>query len=114
MPSACAPSHPGSLQAFGKFQRIDHFNCAFDIYSQYIHHATPSALMDPEEKLLSDLRAWARAEYGRPAFLARKLGVSPGLLSHWITGRRTPSLHHGLAIQAFLKSQAKHRKKKNS
>jgi hypothetical protein len=32
--------------------------------------------MDPTEKLLCDLQAWARAKYGRPAFLARKLGVS--------------------------------------
>lgn len=72
----------------------------------------PSALMNPEEKLLNDLRAWARAEHGRPALLARKLGVSPGLLSHWLTGRRTPTLHDGLAIQEFLKTEAIRAKKK--
>ena len=70
--------------------------------------------MDLEEKLLSDLKAWARAEYGRPALLARKLGVSRQLVSHWTTRRRTPTLRHGLAIQEFLKRQAKRRKKKDS
>jgi transcriptional regulator with XRE-family HTH domain len=70
--------------------------------------------MDPEEKLLNDFRAWARAEHGRPALLARKLGVSPQLLSHWLTGRRKPTLHDGLAIQEFLKAEAKRRKKKDS
>ena len=74
----------------------------------------PLPLMDLEEKLLSDLRTWARAEYGRPALLARKLGVSRQLVSHWITGRRTPTLHHGLAIQAFLAQEALRAKKKKT
>jgi DNA-binding transcriptional regulator YdaS (Cro superfamily) len=70
--------------------------------------------MDPEEKLLADLETWARAKYGRPAFLARKLGVSKQLVSHWITRRRTPSLHYGFAIQEFLKGEAFRAKKKKS
>jgi transcriptional regulator with XRE-family HTH domain len=70
--------------------------------------------MDPEEKLLSDLLGWARAKYGRPALLARKLGVSKQLVSHWITGRRTPTLHDGLAIQAFLKAEAVRARKRRT
>jgi hypothetical protein len=62
--------------------------------------------MDPEEKLICDLQAWARAKYGRRAFLARKLGVSKQLVSLWITRKRTPRLHHGFALQSFLKEEA--------
>jgi hypothetical protein len=62
--------------------------------------------MDPEEKLICDLQVWARAKYGRRAFLARKLGVSKQLVSFWITRKRTPRLHHGFALQSFLKEEA--------
>lgn len=68
--------------------------------------------MDPVEKLITDLQAWARAEHGRPALLARKLGVSKQLVSHWITRRRTPTLHDGFAIQAFLKEAIRAKKKR--
>jgi len=70
--------------------------------------------MNPEEKLIGDLVTWARARYGRPALLARKLGVSKGLISHWLTGRRSPSLRHGLAIQELLKAEALGAKKKKT
>jgi DNA-binding transcriptional regulator YiaG len=63
-------------------------------------------LMDPEEILIRDLQAWARAKYGRRALLARKLGVSKQLVSAWITRRRMPTLHHGFALQSFLKEEA--------
>jgi hypothetical protein len=62
-------------------------------------------LMNPEEMLIRDLQAWARAKYGRRAFLARKLGVSKQLVSAWITRRRMPTLHHGFALQSFLKEE---------
>jgi hypothetical protein len=62
-------------------------------------------MKNPEEKLIRDLQAWARAKYGRPAFLARKLGVSKQLVSHWMTRKRTPTLHHGFALQRFLKQE---------
>lgn len=62
--------------------------------------------MDPEEKLIRDLQAWAGGKYGRSALLARKLGVSKQLVSHWLTRKRTPTLHHGFAIQTFLKEEA--------
>jgi hypothetical protein len=61
--------------------------------------------VNPEQKLISELVAWARAKYGRPALLARKLGVSKQLVSAWLTGRRTPTLHDGLAIVEFLKAE---------
>jgi transcriptional regulator with XRE-family HTH domain len=60
-------------------------------------------------KLIADLKAWADAEYGRRAELARMLGVSRQFVSDWFAGRRRPSLEHGLQIQAFLKKQRKHR-----
>jgi DNA-binding transcriptional regulator YdaS (Cro superfamily) len=66
----------------------------------------PATLMDPEEVLIRDLQAWACAKYGRRALLARKLGVSKQLVSFWITRKRTPTLHHGFAIQSFLKGEA--------
>jgi transcriptional regulator with XRE-family HTH domain len=62
--------------------------------------------MNPEETIIRDLQAWARAKYKRSALLARKLGVSKQLVSAWLTGKRTPTLHHGLALQKFLKAQA--------
>jgi hypothetical protein len=64
------------------------------------------ALMNPEEKLIRDLQAWARAKYGRRALLARKLGVSKQLVSAWVTRQRMPTLHHGFALQSFLKAEA--------
>ena len=90
-------------------------DCAFAIIEQEVDRFIPHhpGLMHPQEKLLNDLRAWARAEHGRDALLARELGVSPGLLSHWLTGRRTPTLRDGLAIQEFLKAQAMRPRKKN-
>lgn len=66
--------------------------------------------MDPEEKLLNDLQIWARAKYGRLSLLARQLGVSKQLVSHWLNRKRTPTLHHGFAIQSFLQREALHDK----
>ena len=68
-------------------------------------------MMAPEEseKLMADLKAWADAEYGRRAELARMLGVSRQLVSDWLAGRKTPTLDSGLKIQAFLKKQRKRR-----
>ena len=61
------------------------------------------------EKLITDLKAWADAEYGRRAELARMLGVSRQLVSDWFAGRKMPTLDSGLKIQAFLKKQRKRR-----
>jgi len=59
------------------------------------------------EKLISDLRVWADAKYGRRAELARMLGVSRQLVSDWLAGRTTPTLDSGLKLQAFLKKQSR-------
>ncbi|HXM04558.1 MAG TPA: helix-turn-helix transcriptional regulator [Chthoniobacterales bacterium] len=61
------------------------------------------------EKLIAELKAWVDAEYGRQSELARTLGRSPQLISHWLTGRRTPRLDDGLALQAFLAKQRRRR-----
>jgi transcriptional regulator with XRE-family HTH domain len=62
------------------------------------------------EKLIAGLKAWADAEYGRRAELARMLGVSRQLVSDWLAGRKMPTLDAGLRIQAFLK---KHRRSRS-
>jgi predicted transcriptional regulator len=57
------------------------------------------------EKLIAELKAWADAEYGRRAELARMLGVSRQLVTEWFAGRKTPTLDDGLKLQAFLKKR---------
>jgi hypothetical protein len=61
------------------------------------------------EELLSDLREWCSLR-GRQQQLAETLGFKKQLVSHWITGRRIPTLEDGLKIQAFLKKQKSRRK----
>jgi hypothetical protein len=62
---------------------------------------------EPEkpEDLIAELKAWADAEYGRRAELARMLGVSRQLISEWFADppRSVPTWDHGLKIEAFLK-----------
>jgi hypothetical protein len=59
---------------------------------------------DELEELLSNLEEWAgQAEFGAQKKLAEELGVTPGLLNHWITRRRVPNLRYGLKLQTFLK-----------
>ena len=66
--------------------------------------------MDLEEKLLSDLGPGS-SQVRAPALLARKLGASRQLVSHWITRRCTPTLHYGFAIKGFLEEEALRAKK---
>ena len=95
-------------------QLFAHLKDCIRVYTTGIRQAMPAALVDTQEKLLRDLQAWARAKYGRPALLARTLGVSRQLVSHWLTGRRIPTLHHGLAILAFLRQEALRAKRKKT
>jgi plasmid maintenance system antidote protein VapI len=57
------------------------------------------------EKLMGELKAWADAEYGRRADVARMLGVPRQRVTNWISGHGTPTLEQGLRLQAFLKKQ---------
>jgi hypothetical protein len=57
------------------------------------------------EKLMTDFKAWVDAEYGRRAEIARMLGVPRQYVTDWLSGRYTPSLEHGLRLQAFLKKR---------
>lgn len=44
--------------------------------------------------------AIAASKAGGQANLARAVGVSPGLVYQWVTGRRPVASHHCLAIEA--------------
>jgi transcriptional regulator with XRE-family HTH domain len=55
------------------------------------------------EQLLTELKAWANAEYGRRAELARMLGVSRQLVSEWFAGRATPTWDNGMRIEELLR-----------
>jgi transcriptional regulator with XRE-family HTH domain len=65
--------------------------------------------MAPEELdlLMAELKAWCKAKHGRQAELAREIGVTEQLLSNWLARRKTPGLQKYLALQAFLRRQAK-------
>jgi transcriptional regulator with XRE-family HTH domain len=64
------------------------------------------------EQLLTDLKAWADStRFGQQKELAKRLGVSPQQLNHWVTGRRVPTLRDGLKLQAFLQTWRRTRKK---
>jgi len=58
------------------------------------------------ELLLTDLREWCEP-HGRQQQLANALGFKKAVVSHWITGRRKPSLESFFKIQKFLAKQGK-------
>ena len=57
------------------------------------------------EQVIVDLTAWCNVEHGRQTELAKRLGVSKQLVSHWVNRRRTPSLHNFLKVRKFLQRQ---------
>jgi DNA-binding transcriptional regulator YdaS (Cro superfamily) len=59
------------------------------------------------EALLAELKNWCDAKYGRQSEPARILGTYPQTVNDWFTGRKTPTLEQGLAIQEFLEQQKK-------
>ena len=64
-----------------------------------------SVMADPEtERLLSELRDWCKAEYGRQSEIARALGVSRQQVYDWINRRTMPTLEMGFRLQSFLKT----------
>jgi transcriptional regulator with XRE-family HTH domain len=58
------------------------------------------------DQLLADLRKWCEP-HGRQQQLADALGLKKAIVSHWINGRRKPSLDGFFKIQEFLKEQKK-------
>jgi DNA-binding transcriptional regulator YiaG len=64
------------------------------------------------EKLIAELKAWADAEFGRRAEIARMFGVARQRVSDWLAGRRVPTLEQGLQLQTFLKKQGNVSKRK--
>jgi transcriptional regulator with XRE-family HTH domain len=67
--------------------------------------------MPPEEldKLMAELKTWCGEKYGRQAEVASALGVSKGLVTNWLAGRRAPSLKQFFNLQRFLEAQRKQR-----
>jgi plasmid maintenance system antidote protein VapI len=61
------------------------------------------------EKLIAELKAWADAEYGRRAEIARWLGVPRQRVTNWIAGKGAPTLEQGLRLLTFLKTKQKRR-----
>ena len=61
------------------------------------------------DKVLNDLNEWCGEEFGRQRRLAKEIGVSEQVVSHWLNRRRTPRLKHWLKLQEFLKKQKKRR-----
>src|SRR5258708_33755987 len=62
--------------------------------------------MSPEQseeisKMITELKIWAGAKYGRKAEIARRLGVSRGLVGDWLAGRATPNAKNFLALRSF-------------
>ena len=54
---------------------------------------------------MSKLKAWTDAEYGRRALIARKLGISRGLVTDWLAGRREPTLDQAVIIEDLMKEK---------
>jgi transcriptional regulator with XRE-family HTH domain len=75
-------------------------------FAKHLLYGLPYFMPPKEsEKLIADLKAWCgeRGEhYGRRAEIARKLGVSRGLVGDWLSGRAVPRLDVGLKLKAFL------------
>jgi hypothetical protein len=65
--------------------------------------------MAPSEidTFMKELEAWCQEDYGRQRRLAKEMGVSEQVVSHWIKRIRTPRLEHWMKLQAFLKTQRK-------
>ena len=64
-----------------------------------------SVMADPEiERLLSELRDWCKAQYGRQSEVARALGVSRQQVYDWINRRTMPTLAMGFRLQGFLRT----------
>jgi DNA-binding transcriptional regulator YiaG len=55
--------------------------------------------------LMSELSQWCQQERGRQRELAAAIDVTEQVVSNWLYRRKTPSLKHWLALQAFAKKQ---------
>jgi transcriptional regulator with XRE-family HTH domain len=67
-------------------------------------------MIQPSEELdrvMAELKAWCKREYGRQKDLASRLDTSEELLSNWLARRKTPSIEDYLKLKAFLAKQRK-------
>lgn len=72
--------------------------------------------MPPKEldDLMADLTAWCKAKHGRQKQLAAEMGVNDFTVSHWLAGRKRPSLDQYFALKDFLKKQHKRARTKRA
>ena len=83
------------------------------LYSRQVNKApnTLDRMSEKElEELLSGLRAWAEAKHGRQKELAEAMGVTENTISHWLGGRKRPSLAMFFKLKAFLQKRGRRRK----
>jgi hypothetical protein len=59
---------------------------------------------DEYEALLNELRAWCEPR-GRKLELARRLDVSPTLVTFWLRGKRLLSLEQWLTIKKIIRTR---------
>ena len=57
------------------------------------------------EKLMDGLREWVGKKHGRQKELATAMRVTEYTVSHWLAGRKRPSLKKFFALRDFLKKQ---------
>jgi transcriptional regulator with XRE-family HTH domain len=61
------------------------------------------AAQTTESEHLDTIRTWCDQERGRRAKLARRLEVSPQLVSAWLSGAREISLREWLAVRDIMR-----------
>jgi hypothetical protein len=66
-----------------------------------LRYKRPKRPSDEYESLLNELRVWCEPR-GRKLELARKLDVSPTLVTFWLRGERLLSLEQWLAIKKII------------
>jgi hypothetical protein len=64
------------------------------------------------QKLLDALKAWCDQEYGRRSEIAKVVGTTRQAITHWFSGRRSPTSEQILIVQEFLKARRRRSKKK--
>jgi transcriptional regulator with XRE-family HTH domain len=55
------------------------------------------------KKLITDLKKWVKQKHGRQKELAGAMHVTEDTISHWLAGRKRPSLKKFFALRDFLK-----------
>jgi DNA-binding transcriptional regulator YiaG len=72
-----------------------------------------SGRMSPErtQRLITEIKAWCEAHQIKQVELARRLSVSPQLVTEWIKGRKQPTGEQALHMLELLKAKPQAAKK---